>query len=614
MATSYLDSINSPQDLKKLNLEQLENVAEEIRHHIIEITGENGGHLGSNLGVVELTIALHYVFDSPNDKFIFDVGHQGYIHKILTGRKDLLKTLRQTDGCCGFLDTDESVHDVYGAGHAGTALSAGLGMAVARDQKGSKEKIISIVGDGGLGCGISLEALNNIADTTDDFIVILNDNKMSISPNVGSLSKYLNRLITDKTYNSIRSFVRDSLEKIPHFGTQIKDSARRFQDAIKSLIVPGIIFEELGLRYVGPIDGHNIKELIDLFSKIKDLKQAVVIHTLTQKGHGFESANDHPEKLHGFKKANNSTNEDISFSQVFGNKLCKMASADKRIIAISAGMISGTGMTDFQKKFPDRTYDVGIAEEHGTIFASGLAKNKLRPVVAIYSTFMQRAMDCVYHDICIQNIPVMFCMDRSGIVEDGPTHHGIVDLSFWLTLPNLTIMQPCDQEELEQMMDFGLQLNNPSMIRYPKDNANNLEIEHPPMELGKACIIKQGDDISLWACGREVKKALEIAHLLQQEKISVEIINPRFLAPFDKKLLISKAIQKPIISLENHYIDGGLASLISQILINEQHKGFLPKGYPKEIITWGNTKDLEKTFRLSAELIAQDIKNFLQTK
>lgn len=623
MPTEFLKSICKPEDLKALSMEQLKDVCDEIRAELIEITGKRGGHLGSNLGVVELSVALHKVFDSPKDKIIFDVSHQGYVHKILTGRREFLHTLRQTDGCSGFLQREESEHDHFGAGHAGTALSAGLGFAAARDQLKTDDKVIAIVGDGGLGCGISLEALNNVVETTDDIIIILNDNKMSISPNVGGMSKYLNRIITDGHYNSFKSSIADLVKKIPGIGSSLKNGISKLEEAAKGLLVPGVIFQELGLRYFGPIDGHDINELTATLEKVKQLKQPVLLHVLTEKGHGFDEAKNDPEKCHGYKKKDVSSKQSDaltpaappakSFSDTYGDHLCKMSETNDKIIAITAGMQSGTGLTPFKEAHPKKVYDVGIAEEHGTVFAAALAAGGLKPIVGIYATFMQRSMDCVYHDICLQNLPVIFCMDRAGIVEDGPTHHGILDISFWRSLPNLHILQPRDETEMRGMMDMALDFDVASVIRYPKASCLDLDVPRAPLELGKSETLKEGHDVCIWVSGRECAEALKVAELLSKQQINAKVVNARFLAPFDKEALIQDALEMPICSMEDHFLEGGLASICGDTLIETKHKGFIAKGYPKEIIPWGKTADIRQKFGLSAEQIAEDIVHYLKS-
>jgi 1-deoxy-D-xylulose-5-phosphate synthase len=619
---SIIQKVTCPADIKGLSITQLHTLCDEIRAELIEITSKHGGHLGSNLGVVELTVALHKVFDSPKDKFIFDVSHQGYVHKILTGRREFLHTLRQTGGCSGFLQREESEHDLFGAGHAGTALSAALGFAAARDALKTDDKVIAVVGDGGLGCGVSLEALNTASDTTDDVIFILNDNKMSISPNVGGISKYLNRIISDGRYNTFKSSMADMVNKIPGIGSSLKKGIGRVEEAAKGLLTPGIIFEELGLRYFGPVDGHDLEELISILQKIKQLKQPILLHLLTEKGHGFEGAKTDPEKCHGFKKkevsskkcAALSVSEPVgpAFSNIFGEELCKMAETNDKVVGITAGMLSGTGMQKFKDKFPDKVYDVGIAEEHGTIFAAGLAAGGLKPIVGIYATFMQRSMDCVYHDICLQELPVIFCMDRAGVVEDGPTHHGIIDISFWRTLPNLHILQPRDATELKQMMNMALDFEVASVIRYPKTDSTDLSQPRTELKLGQSETLKEGTDVAIWASGRECKYAIEIAETLAVKNISCKVVNTRFLKPFDQKAFIADSEKMPIFTLEDHMTTGGLGSIASEALLGKKHQGCVTKGYPSEIVPWGKVNDIRQQYGLQPEQIVQEIEEFLK--
>ena len=619
MITRILDKIKQPEDLKQYNVEELKGLCEEIRSHLVEVCSKNGGHLGSNLGVVELTVALHKVFNSPTDKILYDISHQGYVHKILTGRKDYLNSLRSYQGCSGFLQREESSHDHFGAGHAGTALSAGLGFAAARDQRGGREKVISIVGDAALGCGVSLEALNNIAETTKDMIVILNDNKMSISPNVGALSKYLNRIITDKNYRHVRENVKQFLTKIPRFGESIRSGVSKIEDAAKSIFVPGAIFEELGFHYIGPVDGHNLDSLISILEAIATDGKPVLLHVMTEKGHGFHEADSCPERLHGFKKKVPAEPDavpktaDKSFSQSFGEAACQLATKDSRVVSITAGMLSGTGMTVFKERFPDRTYDVGIAEEHGVVFAGGMAANGLRPVVAIYATFMQRAMDCVYHDICLQELPVIFCMDRAGLVEDGPTHHGIYDIGFWRSMPNLNIMQPRDDSEMKAMMDLALVLDHSTVIRYPKSSSIDLSCSRTELKLGKSEIIREGSDAVIWAVGRECDLALKVADDLQAKDFSVKVVNARFLKPFDEEAFLADAAKMPIITLEDHVRTGGLASIASELFVKHKvDQSYLPKAYPEaEIITWGKVDKLRELYGMTQPQLVEEITQFL---
>ena len=617
MITNNLEKINSPADLKKLSTEELKGLCDEIRAYLVEVCSANGGHLGSNLGLVELTVALHKVFNSPDDKILFDISHQGYVHKILTGRREYLKSLRSYKGCSGFLQREESPHDHFGAGHAGTALSAGLGFAAARDQQKGTEKVISIVGDAGLGCGISLEALNNIAETTDDMIVILNDNKMSISPNVGALSKYLNRIITDKRYRNLRDNIKSFIKRIPRFGGTINSGVAKIEEAAKSLLVPGVIFEELGFRYIGPIDGHHIEDLIPLLEAVAQEKKPVLLHVVTEKGHGFSGAESDPERCHGFKKQTAepavAKPSEKSFSQVFGEGVCRLADRDRRVVGITGGMLSGTGLSIFNDKYPDRTYDVGIAEEHGVVFAAGMAAQGMRPVVGMYATFMQRAMDCVYHDVCIQELPVIFCMDRAGLVEDGPTHHGIYDVGFWRSIPNLYVMQPRDEQEMFDMMDLSLILDYATVIRYPKTAATNIDAPRRELKLGKSEVLREGGDAVMWAVGRECVLALAVAEELEKAGVSLKVVNARFLKPFDEEAFLEDANTLPVITLEDHVATGGLSDLVAALMskhaLSNKH---LSKAYPDdEVITWGKVDKLRELYRMTKPQIIEDIKVFL---
>ncbi|MFA7230570.1 MAG: 1-deoxy-D-xylulose-5-phosphate synthase, partial [Victivallaceae bacterium] len=437
---NLLDQINSPADLKQLSPEQMTTLAEEIRKLILNTVAANGGHLAPNLGIVELTLALHYVFDTPKDKLVWDVGHQGYVHKIITGRRDFFKTLRQHNGCLGFLSREESEYDAFGAGHAGTAISAAIGMAVAAERRHTDENVVAIVGDGSLGNGLSLEGLNNVHDNCRNLIIILNDNKMSISENVGAIPSYLNRIISGRSYNRFKALAKMMMNKLPrHEG--IHRGIQRLEEATKSMFLPGVFFEELGIRYIGPINGHDLPEIIRTLNGVKEFNRPVLVHVITEKGQGYSPAQAAPEKFHGLSSFDPATGLSSScpsntFSKTFGLVMEELAAKNEELAVITAAMASGTGLSGFAKKYPEKFYDVGIAEEHAVVFAAGLAASGMRPVVAIYATFMQRAMDCVFHDVCLQNLPVIFCLDRAGIVDDGPTHHGIHDLAFFRCIPN----------------------------------------------------------------------------------------------------------------------------------------------------------------------------------
>jgi 1-deoxy-D-xylulose-5-phosphate synthase len=616
MENKILDKINSPEDLKLLSVKEKEQLACEIRSELIDVISKNGGHLAPNMGVVELTIALHSVFKAPEDKLVWDIGHQAYVHKILTGRKEFFRTLRKDGGCLGFLSRDESEYDSFGAGHAGTAISAALGMAVARDRKKGKEKVVAIVGDGSLNCGISFEALNHVSENTKDFIIILNDNKMSISKNVGGLSLYLNRIITHRSYNKFKNFSRTQVERIPHIGKIITRQIGRLEEATKSILVRGVLFEELGFRYIGPIDGHNIDEMIRTFEGVKEFEKPVIVHLITEKGRGYRPAEEAPEKFHGLSSFDPETGEDLnappisSFSSVFGDAVCELAEKKTDVVAITAGMRTGTGLAGFSKKHPDKFFDVGIAEEHGIVFAAGMATQGVRPVVAIYSTFLQRALDYVFHDICLQKLPVIICEDRSGIVEDGATHHGIHDLSFLRNMPNLSILCPADGCELRSMLFTAYERNVPVIIRYPrgsavKKSAVSDSIEKIPW--GKAAVVKEGKDIAIWASGRETYTALEISDILSNSGISAMVVNARFMKPFDTELFLQHAGKMPIATIEDCQIQGGLGSIVDELMVKISHKGVLHYGWGTDIIPHGTISVIRKKAKFTAEDIAADI-------
>jgi len=618
--TTLLDNIQSPADLKKLSVDELPALAAEIRNVLIDTVAETGGHLASNLGVVELTIALHYVFNAPKDKLVWDVGHQGYVHKLLTDRKNIFKTLRNYEGCLGFLSRDESEYDCFGAGHAGTAISAALGMMVAAERKGSDEKVVAVVGDGSLNCGISLEGLNNVSANTRRLIIILNDNKMSISENVGAIPSSLNRIISGRGYNRFKNMAKMMVRKIPGHNN-ISKTINRIEETIKSIFLPGVFFEELGFRYIGPLDGHNLPKLIHALDGLSEPARPLLIHIITEKGRGYQFAEEAPEKFHGLSSFDAATGESngksgLTFSKVFGDTMIELAGQDEHLAVITAAMAKGTGLTEFSGKCPDKFYDVGIAEEHAVVFAAGLAAAGLRPVVALYATFMQRALDCVFHDVCLQNLPVIFCLDRAGVVEDGPTHHGIHDLGFFRGLPNLTIMAPKDENELREMIFTAYELKSPVVIRYPRGSSMQVKklSDAIPVLLktAKAEVIRKGKDGVIWAMGPEVFNAQSIADKLAKQNIELTVVNVRFLRPFDAALLKKQAATMPVFTLEDCQITGGLASEVDELLINSKHKGVKHFGWKSEIIPHGTPKKLRENYGMSQKNIIEKIINTVQ--
>lgn len=616
-----LDRVNYPADLKGLSISELEQLAGEIRELLINTVAANGGHLAPSLGVVELTLALHYVFDTPKDKLVWDVGHQAYVHKIITGRKKYFNTLRQFKGCLGFLSRDESKYDAFGGGHAGTAISAAVGMAVARDRAGSDEHIVAIVGDGALGCGISLEGLNNVSSSCRGMVIVLNDNNMSISKNVGAISRNLSHLISGRSYNRFKAWAKMLLRKVPH-GEDIRRGIRRLEEVTKGVFVPGMLFEELGIRYVGPIDGHRLEDLIVTLQGAKDFKHPVVIHAITEKGRGYSPAESAPEKYHGLSSfdpatgMSNGKKTPITFSEAFGQAMCDMCQKHSNISVITAGMASGTGLSNFAEKFPSNFHDVGIAEEHAVVFAAGLAASGCRPVVAIYATFMQRALDCIFHDVCLQNLPVIFCLDRAGIVEDGPTHHGIHDLSFLLNMPNLAILAPWNELELKSMLNSVYERKMPVVIRYPRGWSGceyDSGAKAGTVEWGRAEVVREGSDVAIWAVNREVCTALKAAQFLKDKYgFEAKVVNTRFLLPFDTELLEACAGEMPVVTIEDCQIKGGLGAVVDEALINFEHKGVTHFGWGQDIVPHGDIDMIRESVGLIPENIAAKVADLLK--
>lgn len=620
----YLDYVNSPEDLKKIQKEELPKLAGEIREKIIEVVSKKGGHLAPNLGVVELTIALHYVFDTPRDKLIWDVGHQSYTHKLLTGRRDHFNTLREFNGISGFPKREESPYDTFNVGHSGTSISAALGLLEARDKNNDDYKVVAIIGDGSISSGLAFEGLNHAGGLKRDIVVILNDNEMSISKNVGAISSYLSRLITGQFYTRVKQETEHLLKNIPRIGAPMLKAAKMAEESLKGMIIPGLLFEELGFRYIGPIDGHRMDHLLITFENIKRLKGPILVHVITKKGKGYPPAEKDPALFHGTPPFIISTGEPKSkptipsYTKVFGDTLIKLARRDKRVIAISAAMTEGTGLLDFAKEFPDRFYDVGIAEQHAVTFAAGLASAGFKPFVAIYSTFLQRAYDQIVHDVCLQNLPVVFCIDRAGIVgEDGPTHHGLFDLSYLRHIPSMTIMAPKDENELQHMIYTALKMESPAAIRYPRGVGIGVGLGERMMRipLGRWERLLDGDDLAIFATGSTVYTALEAARRLQMSSISTALLNGRFIKPLDRDLIL-KTIEKTkaIVTIEEHLLEGGFGSAVLELMekegISNRKVRVKRIGIPDQFIEHGSQKILRLKYGLDPEGIIKAIFDF----
>ena len=618
MMQKILDRIDNPKDTKRLIEKEKIQLAEEIREEMVETVSKTGGHLASNLGVVELTIALHSVFDLPEDKIVWDVGHQTYVHKMLTGRREKMNTLRSLNGIAGFPKTKESIYDDFNTGHSSTSISAALGMARARDLNNKDNHVIAVIGDGALTGGMALEALDDAGSSKTRLIVILNDNEMSISKNVGGISRFLTRIRTKKFYKKSNNCIRRLLEKIPKFGPFVIHIARRIKYSIKQLMIPNMFFEDLGFKYLGPVDGHDIERVEWILNLAKKEKEPVVVHIITKKGKGYKPAEENPDSFHSVGSFNKETGKLIKtkekdYSQVFGDKLVELAEKNEKIVAVTAAMADGTGLKEFKKKYPKRFFDVGIAEQHAVCMAAGMAKEGFIPVVPIYSSFYQRAFDQVIHDVCMQNLPVVMCVDRAGLVgQDGETHQGMFDLSFFNLIPNITIMAPKDFKELEEMLEFAVSLKAPVVIRYPRGTENKkIKFDkQEKIELGKSEILTQGEDITIVAIGKMVAKAFEVKEELEKEGKTAEVINARFLKPFDEQTIINSMRKtKNIITLEDNTIIGGLASKVEELVSknkenNIQFKAF---GLPDKFIEHGKVEELEEMYKLDAKSIVKEI-------
>jgi 1-deoxy-D-xylulose-5-phosphate synthase len=613
-----LETIHGPADVKALAPAQLPQLAQEIRDELIAVTSRNGGHIGPNLGVVELTIALHRVFSTPTDQFVFDVAHQGYVHKLLTGRNgDLFRKLRQSGGASGFLYRAESEHDSFGAGHAGTALSAALGMATARDLRGTDEHVVAICGDAAFTCGITLEAMNNVVSSTKRLIVILNDNEWSIAKNVGAISHYLNRLSTSPTYNKLHHDLEAFFKSFPT-GVGMNRVYHRWKRETKDFFVESSLFEKFGLRYLGPVDGHNLDALVKNLEFARHCDVPVLIHVLTKKGKGLEAAINSPEKFHGASPFDPVTGESRksapgtppNYQDVFGRAMVRFAKEDPNIVGITGAMPSGTGLTHLAAEVPRQFFDVGIAEEHAVLFAAGLATKGIKPVCAIYSTFLQRAYDQIIHDVALQNLPVTFCMDRAGLSpNDGPTHHGLFDLAYLRCVPNATVMQPKDEDELVDMLHTGLHLGTPAFIRYPRGPGLGVPLKENPatLAIGHAEVLREGSNIMIWALGPMVQDALKLAARLEaEENLSVGVVNARFVKPLDRTLLLSHAACIPLlVTMEDHVIAGGFGSAVLEVLQEAECPVALERiGWPDKFIEHGSNVE---TLRAAYGLAPDDI-------
>ncbi|MFD2672777.1 1-deoxy-D-xylulose-5-phosphate synthase [Marinicrinis sediminis] len=622
-----LDQINHPSDLKKLDLPQLETLAGEIRSFLIEELSRTGGHLAPNLGVVELTIAMHYMYNSPQDKFIFDVGHQAYVHKILTGRKDQFQTLRKYKGLCGFVKRNESEHDVWEAGHSSTSLSAAIGMATARDLKNEKHKVVAVIGDGAMTGGMALEAMNHIGHEKRNVTVILNDNEMSIAPNVGAIHKYLSKIRSDKHYLKAKEEAEHLLKKIPAIGGKLAKTAEKLKDTLKYMMMSGILFEEFGFTYVGPVDGHDLEKLLETLKQCETLQGPVMVHVLTVKGKGYSPAEADSHKWHGISpykiesgQVLKATDQPPAYTEIFGDALIELAEQDERIVAVTPAMPGGSGLLKFADRFPDRMFDVGIAEQHAATFSASMAMEGMKPVFAVYSTFLQRAYDQVLHDICRQNLNVVFAIDRAGFVgADGETHHGVFDISYLRHLPNMVLMMPKDEQELRQMMKTAILFDQgPIAVRYPRDVGKGIELtpmaETEPLPIGKWETIRAGKETAILAVGPMMDVAIKAADQLASEGIQVEVINARFLKPLDAGMLTSLSQRfETIFTIEEGSVLGGFGSSVLEhyALHRISDIQVIPLGIPDAFIEHGSVKEQRQEVGLTAEHLVTEIQGRL---
>ena len=623
MDYSYLPAINSPDDLRKLSRSELPKVAEELRDYIVSVISKVGGHLASSLGAIELTVALHYSFDTPHDRIVWDIGHQAYGHKILTGRRDRFPTIRQYGGLSGFPVRDESPYDTLNVAHACTAISAALGMAAARDLKGEDFHVVAVVGDAGLTGGLSLEGINNLGTLNKKLIVIVNDNKMSISPNVGAIAGYLNRIVHGQAYHRLTHEVEKRMLAVPHLGPRLLRLSKEFVDSAKTLLIPGLVFEELGFDYSGPINGHSLDDLLSALAKAKANTGPTLLHVVTQKGKGYPQAEQLPVKYHGVTQFDISTGafhkvpaKAPSYTGVFGKAMCELAERDRRIVAITAAMSEGTGLDEFARRFPARFFDVGIAEQHAVEFACGLACEGERPVAAIYSTFLQRAYDQIVHDVCLMKLPVTLALDRAGIVgADGPTHHGLYDLVYLAALPGMTVMAPKDENELRHMLYTAIELGAPAAVRYPR--GNGLGVPHEDfrrLEIGKAEILREGGDFAILALGSMVYPCLEAANRLESVGLSATVINARFMKPLDHELISVLAAEKQfLVTAEEGTAAGGFGCEVAALLQDRRIPASLLRiAVPDRIIPHGAPDLLHAKYGLDVDGIVERIQGFAQ--
>ena len=619
-----LDTINNPSDLRQVPEADLPKLADELRQTIIGTVSRTGGHLAPSLGVVDLTVALHYVFDTPKDRIVWDVGHQAYAHKLLTGRRERFCTLRQFGGISGFPKREESPCDHFNVGHASTSISAALGMVAARDIKGEDFKVIAVIGDGSISAGLAFEGLNQAGHLKKNLVVILNDNEMSISPNVGALSSYLNRMMTGNFYTKLKLETKQFLQNIPRVGESMFNIAKKAEESIKGLMAPGLLFEELGFQYVGPVDGHRMDRLLETFRNIKDFNWPVLIHVITKKGKGCDFAECNPAQFHGTPPFDPETGKPaakkqkvMSYTEVFGQTMVHLAEDNDKVVAITAAMSDGTGLEKFAAQYPDRFFDVGIAESHGVTFACGLAAEGMRPVAAIYSTFMQRAYDQVVHDLCLQNLPVTLALDRAGLVgEDGPTHHGVFDLAYLRHVPNMVVMAPKDENELQHMIKTAVDHNGPAAVRYPRGTGIGVPMDQElkDLELGKGEVLRDGGDLVIVAIGNMVRPSMDAAERLTADGISAAVVNARFVKPLDEELILGLARKTGrIVTAEEHALQGGFGSAVLECL-ESSRTGVksLRIGLPDRFIEHGAQAVLRQKYGLDADGIYRAVKEFVE--